>query len=901
MTLNSSNTLTSSISDAMKSVVDLPNGARFYRCALQINPFAYLQRFNKQNPFQSEEEYNDAIIKTCTEVGIEVIAVTDHFEVKHSINLVKAARKAGIHAFNGFEAVTKDGVHFLCLFDKDRDDEFERYIGECGISKTSEKSPLGKKDSIELLECVKNWGAVCIAAHAISNGGLLKKLSGRSRVEAWKNPNLLACALPGQVSDDVPIKYRRILENKDFEHKRERPIAILNASDVSDPAILKCDKSSCFIKMSEISVEALRQAFLDPTSRVRLHSDPEPKRHSEIIAIAWEGGFLNDTAVHFNENLNVLVGGRGTGKSTIIESIRYALDLEPIGDETQKTHESIIKGVLKSGTKVSLLIRSHKPSIRKYTIERAVPNPPVVKDEDGVVMDILPQDLIPGVEIYGQHEISELAKDSKKRTLMLKRFIERDHSLSGRKSDVKLELERIRIRILNVHSEMSNIEDRLAEIPVLNEMQKRYQESGLEEKLKEKSLLVREESLFTNLVERTSQYRNLYNSLAQDLPVNTTFISNKALGGLPNADVLSEIEGILNKLSGKLQTLCDQFHKILDEAEYAIQNTKLRWTERKTSMEETYEKSLRELQKLSIDGTEFIKMHQKIEELRPLVNRMNNLKSDLKLYDTQRQSLLKEWNGIKKKEFEQLERAAKRVSRKLANRVRVKVKFAGDRDPLVVLLRDEIGGNLSSTINRIQKINSFQLQDFIEKCRLGKEALIDHYKLTQGAAERISKASPEILMRIEELELPAVTEIELNTALEEESPKWQNLDTLSTGQMATAVLFLLLLESDAPLVIDQPEDDLDNRFITEGVVPIMRQEKRQRQFIFSTHNANIPVLGDAELILGLTAYGITTEGKARISQEHMASIDSEPVRKLVEEVLEGGKAAFDMRRSKYGF
>ena len=86
--------------------------------------------------------------------------------------------------------------------------------------------------------------------------------------------------------------------------------------------------------------------------------------------------------------------------------------------------------------------------------------------------------------------------------------------------------------------------------------------------------------------------------------------------------------------------------------------------------------------------------------------------------------------------------------------------------------------------------------------------------------------------------------------------------------------------------------DLDNRFITEGVVPIMRQEKRRRQFIFSTHNANIPVLGDAELILGLAAMVEAREGQARIAPQHMASIDSRPVRELVKEFLEGGKAAW---------
>ncbi len=156
-------------------------------------------------------------------------------------------------------------------------------------------------------------------------------------------------------------------------------------------------------------------------------------------------------------------------------------------------------------------------------------------------------------------------------------------------------------------------------------------------------------------------------------------------------------------------------------------------------------------------------------------------------------------------------------------------------------------------------------------------------------------------MRIEELELPPTTIIRLNTAPAGEPPSWQVLEDLSTGQKATAVLLLLLLESEAPLIVDQPEDDLDNRFITEGLIPRMREEKCRRQFIFSTHNANIPVLGDAELILGLTAAGGANGGKARIALEHMGSIDTQSVRELVEEILEGGKDAFETRRLKYGF
>ena len=168
-------------------------------------------------------------------------------------------------------------------------------------------------------------------------------------------------------------------------------------------------------------------------------------------------------------------------------------------------------------------------------------------------------------------------------------------------------------------------------------------------------------------------------------------------------------------------------------------------------------------------------------------------------------------------------------------------------------------------------------------------------------AERLAKNSDATLMQVEELDLPSTTRIELNTSPLHETENWQTLDQLSTGQKATAVLLLLLLESDAPLVVDQPEDDLDNRFITEGVVPRMREEKRRRQFLFSTHNANIPVLGDAELILGLSASGEADAGGAKVAPEHMGAIDARPVRELVEELLEGGEDAFERRRRKYGF
>ncbi len=206
-------------------------GARFYRMALQVNPFDYLVRHNKATPYATEAEYNDAIVAACREHGVHAIAVTDHFRIASSDGLTAAAKDAGIAAFPGFEAVSKEGVHLLCLFDPVRPHrEIERIIGECGIHKDHTASPVGKLDVEELLGRAKDWDAVFVAAHATQPGGLLRKLSGQTRVRAWRSPNLQAIAIPGPVGD-LPQDLRTIVRCEG-DYAREQPIAVVNAGDV---------------------------------------------------------------------------------------------------------------------------------------------------------------------------------------------------------------------------------------------------------------------------------------------------------------------------------------------------------------------------------------------------------------------------------------------------------------------------------------------------------------------------------------------------------------------------------------------------------------------------------------------------------------------------------------------
>ena len=134
-----------SIANAQK----LPSGARFYRCALQVNPFEYLVRHNKPTTYSNEADYNTAIIEACRRIGIEAIGITDHYRVRSAKSLLEAAQSAGIIVFPGFEAVSKDGVHLLCLFDPSK--EIHSLNGYLGIAASMEmKQPHRQGNTMSL-------------------------------------------------------------------------------------------------------------------------------------------------------------------------------------------------------------------------------------------------------------------------------------------------------------------------------------------------------------------------------------------------------------------------------------------------------------------------------------------------------------------------------------------------------------------------------------------------------------------------------------------------------------------------------------------------------------------------------------------------------------------------------
>ncbi|OQY30823.1 MAG: hypothetical protein B6241_15275 [Spirochaetaceae bacterium 4572_59] len=302
--------------------------------------------------------------------------------------------------------------------------------------------------------------------------------------------------------------------------------------------------------MTNPGFEAFKLAFQDPDSRVRLNSDVSEQYYSQILSMNITNGYLDGVDIDFSEHLNAVIGGRGTGKSTLLECIRYALELEPIGKNAIKQHNEIIKeNIGKSKARIELTIRSSKMNGKKFTISRKYPESIFVKDEDGNISSFKPSDLLPEIEIYGQNEIYEIAQDNDSQRKLLSRFLEVGYGESDFKIKESLKaLSDNRVKLASAMDNVAATEEELSRLPKLEEQVKQFKSMGIEDKLKIIPLLENEKRLKERIQnEEIKSLKQAVESVSGGLP-DTVFLSEKALGNLPHKEILNKIKMNLDKI-----------------------------------------------------------------------------------------------------------------------------------------------------------------------------------------------------------------------------------------------------------------------------------------------------------------------------------------------------------------
>lgn len=877
--------------------------ARFWRCALQVNPVGYNESYRGSEHGLSEEQYNQALLDKCLALSIKVVGLADHGSVTSVDTLRNLLEPHGIVVFPGFEIASNDKTHFVCLFAEDTpSQQLDRYLGSLELLDPDDGVCPSKLSSEQLIDKVDQLGGFIYAAHCTGDSGVLKLRQNH----IWKAPKLRAAQIPGPIEDLKGVEddfYRKVLLNKTPAYQRERPMAIINAKDVAKPEDLEQPGATCWIKMTKPTFSAFKVAFLDPGSRIRLNSQQSESPIGIILRMGISGGYLDGVDIAFSEHLNTVIGGRGTGKSTLLECLRYVLDIPPQGKQAQKLHQDIIKENLgKSAGRIEVQIVSSAQHGKRYLVSRRYGEPPIVRDEHGVVSTLLPRDLLPGIDIYGQNEIYELAQDEQSRIRLLDRFLPQDGDFSRRNAELKKRLQENQHKLIKSLSEHDDLTATVDRLPKLQEQLQGFQALGIQEKLAKTPLLARERQIAERAGEELRHLRDGLAGLHENLP-DLTFISDKALEGLPGAAELAPIRSTLERLQLSFEQHLQIMQAELDEGEQQLTAQLEFWKKSLLLGEAELEKALRSLPSMAGKsgqevGVAYQRLMQDIERIKPLAARIDTYDKLLESQQQERRNLLAELSDLRSQHIKALQGAAKRLSKRLQGKLKVEVIAEADRTPLKRFLLDcrleGIGEKRLAWIDELETVSPLALAQSI---RDGEGVLELDWGMTSLIANALTKLPTSRLMELEALELDHRVDISLNVSHSDVEPVFRPLKKLSTGQQCTAILHMLLLENVDPLIMDQPEDNLDNAFIAERIVHELREAKTNRQFLFATHNANIPVFGDAEWIGVFTSSG----EHGSLGFDAQGSIDVPEIRDQVARILEGGRDAFIQRKEKYEF
>jgi len=872
--------------------------ARFWKCALQVNPEGYSRAYRGEDHGMSAEDFLAALLEECQEAGIQVVGIADHGSVQDVDVIRDFLSPHGIVVFPGFEVATTEKIHWVCLFEEETTtDQLKGYLGRLELTDPTERTKPSKLGGEELLRLVdEEWRGFCFAAHAANANGILEQKANH----LWKNPLLKAAQISGSI-EDLPVNFKRIAKNQDPAYQRDAEMAFINAKDVARPDDLRDPSASCYIKMTSPTFASFVTAFKDPESRVRLHHQMAEKHYSRIENMTVRGGYLDEVTIELSDHLNTAIGGRGTGKSTLLECLRYALDVDHKGAEARRQGDQIVKENLgRSGGRVELEIVSAANRGQRYRVVRRYGEPPRVHDSDGNVSTLAPgRDLLPGIEIYGQNEIYELARDESARIGVLERFLPPEAKQDRQLADLRKKLTGNAARLESALSNEDDLSQDIARLPKLNEQVAQFKALGIEEKLKQVPLLEKERQLKPRMDEEVQNVEDAAQSLEESLP-DLVFLSDKALERLPHAP-------LLRRGREALESLKTAATKALADLRGAVKTARAELTSMEVELKaalEAAEKALEaEFAKLpdvagkrgSEIGRAYQALLREIERIQPKEASLATARKLTEALEQERRNLLSELSDIRSRRTEALQDTAKRLNKRLRGKLRVDVVAGGNRQALKTWLCS-LPGISEKRAGWADEADALTVPALVAAIRAGEQALrgLD-WGITAGMAETLAKLSTKQVMELETINL--VDQIDLQLNVSHAGEVYRSLHQLSTGQQCTAILHLLLLDNPDPLIMDQPEDNLDNAFIAERIVRELRNAKTERQFIFATHNANIPVFGDAEWIGVFTA----TEDHGELGKEAQGSIDVPAIRDEAARILEGGKEAFMQRQEKYGY
>lgn len=605
-----------------------------------------------------------------------------------------------------------------------------------------------------------------------------------------------------------------------------------------------------------------------------------------IESLRVEGGILDGFERRFDPTLNVLIGGRGTGKSSVIELIRFclgAMSHTPTDDQSSIEHAL---GVLGDG-RVTVTLRDGE---QRVDVSRTAADP---EPESEVAFD--------SPFVFSQSEIETVGLHSHSRLQLVDDFLPR---VGGTKSETASQA-RVRSITAEVQALLNEIDDIQEKTATL---------SKLQEQLKETKKLTAAQSA---VVKEIAEHRS---ALAELTPLLAAARVRAEAVGRASDRVSAWVEKLGAHLesapgietwpgqAGTPDELADSrraFRQALGQARDAhsamlavanqLANKRTLLTSQTVGLEnrareirqkiEAKQKGASALDKRASDLTQQISVLQSLQELgRQRRTRLDQLRAT-------RAKLLEQLVKSRQSRTDQREAAAAELNTKLGPAIRIVIRpYSQYREYISVLTAALRGSGLryGELAERIAKV--FSPQEIAELAEARDvETIATALDVTEDRALRICDA-----LRAESAAALFTADVEDDVEVElMDGTDYKGIGFLSMGQRCTAVLPIVLSHAERVIVLDQPEDHLDNAFVVNTLVKAIASRTAQAQTIVATHNPNIPVLASAANVIHLDSDG------SRCFVRAAGSIESPRIVDAITTIMEGGRDAFRRRADFY--
>lgn len=927
----------------------MDKGAHFYKTDLQIHtPRDRGWQPAGARPETDEERlgYAKEFVARCRQLGVGAIGVTDHDDVCFVKYFQLAAQdgtgkaevidptKQNPIVFPGVELTSLVNYQVIVLLDADADESIQHILLHAvGITPRIDSEATGPQPASRQFTTIDDLEGMLSARRELQGRYIVFPHVGVCGYKTLARKQLRQIYLAMRCHGGyIECDWEEVDRKRRFLHEGRRhrwgniPIGVIQTSDFRGEAAVYSGSRGTWVKFAQPTAEALRQACLAKGSRIRQVVPKIPEIFIERVEVS-DSKFLGPIDLYLNPQYNAIIGGRGTGKTSLLEYIRYAMQDQPIS-EGEGGDDSVLKmrkRIEETVTDCGAIIKVHwvKNNVKHVVCLNTGTARLTLSIGEAEFEEVSPDELrkmLP-IQAYSQKQLSGVAVKVQE----LQRFVEQPiqeqleqcrQRIDAGRTEIRsaysalCEYKRKQKQLRGAETQVASIQGQIAGIKKTLAKLSQDLETALNEhplRLAEKGAI---DALENDIERAGGSIRDLID-LFGTLPRGVTLEENS-----PEKAILDEIvkhtQGVVTRVKGKMEALNTEWCSCLVDIKEKIEKWKSQHGEhlkKYAKAQEESKESKEKLQSIQALQNQAAILQKNISELKTDLDKQEQIQGEFEVT----------WGNWTQKHMERadlLERVCNDLTEKSSGEIKAELRRGADiEEPVERLkealsgcsihptrweaLRNHLEGHAESPakawmeiMEQVRPLAEVDKGDIVQDAGLPE---VRHWGLSSDMRARIAERfTPQSWIEVALISLKDKPVFYYCPNSTQQIP----FENASAGQQATALLKVLLKENRGPLIIDQPEDDLDNHVILE-IAKSIWEAKESRQLIFASHNANLVVNGDAELIIAFNYCDETDRTKGTIETE--GAIDIREMRETIAKVMEGGQKAFELRKEKYGF